>query len=439
MENPMLRPLTSRLLVSGFTFLAFMNTHCGSGGSDGGGPAPRFVVASHGTAEFDSSGTDIEDVCPHELDFSIFLEVGGQGWVSLEHPAFGSEVFAVTWTESAGRYDVVAPEILVAGEFAEDPYYWAEVGWEDLAFTVTDEDGDGTAETGTATATLLCEWEIVLSYQLETHDSTFELHGEVTPARLEFSGVDGTEPLYPFDDTMKVVSSKAILAESIPGGAQLLVGGEPFAATITATGVAHPFAKGFTIDPIEAIPFGAVLTLDPGSIVDGFGVPATYEGLGYKVMDDPGPVTSNPSFEVSGGWIGLTAINVDDPVDGVKAAIVSYRYPRGRELIGYLDVPEDATTLSVAVSVEEYLEGCDHVGSRFRLYTSRGSQTLRPTSDDPDCNDYPEGCTIPWTRMSADLSLVRGERVVLRATPATSTACRPDFYDVLLIDDVRIE
>jgi hypothetical protein len=234
----------------GVAWIALALVSCGGGDSGGGGPAPRFIVAAHGTADFNYGVTDIDDVCPHEVDFSIFLEDGGRGWVAIEHRAWGSDVFEVTWTRSQHGYEVVAPpNARATGVFQSDRYYSADVGWEDLAFTVVDEDGDGTAETGNATATLICDWEIVLIPQTETYDSSFALRNGETQAELGMSGAY-LAPMFPFNDVLQVLASRPLLAESIPGSAHLFVDGEPVAATITATGTEGPFANGFRIDPL---------------------------------------------------------------------------------------------------------------------------------------------------------------------------------------------
>ena len=92
---------------------------CGSDGGGGkGGAAPRFLVATHGSADFSS-----EEFCPGYLDFSVFLEDGGSGWVSLENDAFVAEVVEVTWTLENHAYVVSAPEVLVPYDYDYDNGY----------------------------------------------------------------------------------------------------------------------------------------------------------------------------------------------------------------------------------------------------------------------------------------------------------------------------
>jgi len=113
---------------------------CGNGGSGSdSGVAPRFLVAAHGDAQFENDVV----YCPDELSFSVFLEAGGTGWVSLEHDVFGSEVVEVTWAKQNGSYVVTAPRVRVRALFDEDPYY-------SLTLAGRDSHSKLTMRTGTA-------------------------------------------------------------------------------------------------------------------------------------------------------------------------------------------------------------------------------------------------------------------------------------------------
>lgn len=419
-----------------FAVFALLLASCGGDGGTSA-PPPRFVVALSGSAPFEFDETDVEDVCPYSLDFSVFLEDGGTGWVSLEHEAFGSWLFDVTWTGSGDRYEIGTGGLVEYVLFQGDPSFSADVGWNDLEITARDEDGDGTAETGTATVSLVCYWELSLSLKTERFDSSFDVSGDPAPSLLGFDFKDATEPLRPFADTVWVHAFRPLLVESIASDTRLLVNGEPFDATITPLRPVGPFAQGLVVDPSWPLPFGAELEIEAGSIVDGFGDAMEFNGYPYRLMADPGQITDNPSFEGTGGWIGLRTSSGTyelEPVEGGRVARVS-----SLTLVGYLDVPVDASNFSVAVAIEEYEEGCDHAGSRFVLATSKGSHDLRPRPSAHGECDWPEGCTVPWRRMSVDLTEVRGERVILRATPSRYTTCRPDYEDTLYIDDVRVE
>jgi len=163
----------------------------------------------------------------------------------------------------------------------------------------------------------------------------------------------------------------------------------------------------------------------------------------HHTVADPGPLTVNPSFEGNGGWIGLhkAGASADFPaIDGPTHAVVYYQYPQGDELIGYFDVPLDAVEFSLEVGLDGYSEDCSFATSSVWLETPTGFRGLFPdVPDDPECHDYPYGCVVPWTKSTVSLEDLRGQRVIFRASPATYTECRPDVFDDLHLDDVRIE
>lgn len=418
--------------------LAFGVASCGGGGG-GAGPAARFVVATHGSAHF-APDIDIEDACPETLDFSIFLEEDGTGWVSLEHEQFGTRMFEVTWQKVGLRYEIATQGEVRASYFTEYDGYSiaAKVGWEDLTFTATDDDADDTAESGTAVATLVCDWSVQYSWDTVTKEVSFDLGDGVPPATLKFDdgGLSlGFEPMFP--SWLYLVASSPLLAETLPGDLRLLVDGVPVEASIETSLVQGPFASHLRILPAEPLDFGATVTLAATGVLDAFGRPVDLEGTGFKTIADPGPVTDNPSFEGSGGWVGAHVENEFEgfpAAHGTKHAVLSPDH--GNVLVGYFDVPDDATSLSIEVGVENAL--FDIPGrSTFSLITPKGSRELWP--DTSECHDDPWGCTIPWTTITVDLSDVRGERVMLRAWSSRLTFMRPDIYDTLHIDFLRVE
>lgn len=403
----------------------------GGGGGNGDAGEARFVVATHGSAEFRS-----ETFCPGQLDFSVFLEDGGIGWVSLEHEAFGSEIIEVTWARENGAYVVVAPEVLVEYDYDYDDGLYVDAGWKSLSLRVKDADRDGSAETGEASVTLICEWEQALSVDRDVALVSFDVAPETAPATVGFAEVSGLEPMYTFDDAIGVWASRALLADTLQG-IELLVDGQSVAAAVTPLEQVGPLAKGFLIDPVEPVPFDAQLTIAAGTATDPFGVAVTFDGEVFHTLADPGPLTVNPSFDGEGGWNGLltAAAQEDFPiVDGPRHAFIF------RNLAGYFDVPDDASSFSIAVGVENAYEQCSYASSDVWLDTPTGRIGLYPQiPDDEACSDYPNGCLIPWTRRTVDLEGLRGQRVVLRASPGRYTTCRPDVYDFLHLDDIRIE
>jgi len=216
---------------------------------------------------------------------------------------------------------------------------------------------------------------------------------------VAFEEAAGLEPIYTFADAMNVTSSKPLLTETLAANVQLLANGAPIPATVTPRDETGPFANGFRVDPAAPVPFDADLTIDLGGVADAFGRAVEFDRVAHHTVADPGPLTVNPSFEGDGGWIGLHKVGVDG-----------------------------------------YSEDCNYATSSVWLETSSGSRGLFPDiPDDDSCNDYPYGCVIPWTKSMVSLEDLRGQRVVLRASPARFSECRPDVFDDLHLDDVRIE
>jgi hypothetical protein len=110
------------------------------------------------------------------------------------------------------------------------------------------------------------------------------------------------------------------------------------------------------------------------------------------------------------------------------------------DLVGYFDVPQDAASLSIEIGVENYYDTCSYASADVWMDTPAGRVSLYPdVPNDDACSDFPYGCLIPWSTSAVSLESLRGQRVVLRATPARYTTCRPDVYDYLHLDDIRID
>ena len=411
---------------------------CGGDGGGGGaeGPAPRFVVATHGTADFGDG-----DLCPYYVDFSIFLEAGGTGWVALEHDAVGSNLVEVAWQDVDGTIQITAPEHLVYAEYWDDPdwadYGGAEVGWRDLSFRVEDEDGDGTAEVGEASITITCD-EFWFHGDYYEREADFELETNPYDVGLFIEDSDGWEPLYTWRDTITVRASSPVLAETIAGAA-LLADGVAIPATVLPLDPHGPLADGFLLEPAQPIPFSVDLTVDPGGATDVSGAPVTFTGSAVRTISDPGPITDNPSFETTGGWINAWISSSEwwdgfEVPDGDRYAVQS----TGSNMIGYFDVPPDATTLTFEEATYNDFGDCNN-GGWVSVQASVHLPTTSERVDPVDCDDCDAwGEIIPWHTVTIDVSQVRGQRVVINAYPSRFSECVPDLYPDLLLDNFRI-
>jgi hypothetical protein len=404
---------------------------CGGSGGASPGPEPRFVAATHGRADFDESGPS----CPGYLDFSIFLQQDGRGWVSLEHEEIGSNLVEVSWEETGGRIEIDAPAVGVEGLFVDDPYYRAEVGWRELSLRVQDDDGDGVAELGDASVTLTCE-EYDFHGDDYEQDVELELDPAVESATLFLEPSEGTEPLHPWSDTFTARATRPVLIETVATAA-LTADGIQLPATAMPLNPQGPLADGVRFDPTGPVPFDASIGVDAGGLTDAMETPVVAGTFTIETVTDPGPLTSNPGFEGSGGWLELTTAESSQAFPAAEGERYAYVYAHG-SLVGYFDVPLDAATLRFEVAVYNEL-GCPN-GPGFSV---RSAATLPYTVervgpiDCPGCDAWGE--IIPWHTFTYDISAARGQRIVFEAFGASYTECAPDLYPELDLDDFRIE
>jgi hypothetical protein len=189
------------------------------------------------------------------------------------------------------------------------------------------------------------------------------------------------------------------------------------------------------------LPFDAAISIQATGITDVLGNPATFDGSAFQTVSDPGPLTGNPGFEGTQGWIGLETAGSGSstgfvPVEGQLYAHLG----QSDVLLGYLDVPSNATTLSFHAGMFEYLQ-CGGRPAEVTLESASGVEHLFPPLNAPTepCDDCISGQLIPWTEISTGLESLRGQRVVVRATASGYTECLPDVYEEVVLDDFRIE
>jgi hypothetical protein len=396
-------------------------------------PLPALLVVTRGIAD-----NLHEWRCPPEFSFSVFLAAEGRGWVSFGTPSTGSRVSEVEWQETEAGILIRAH----AFRIADSPWpelHW-EVGWRDLVIDVVDDDGDGIAESGNASVTIECEYEeLTLIGEVEI-DLTMSLAPDDAAPILGLAR-NHLHPL--FGGPIVMGATRPLLRASLEHGVALLVDGSPLGVAVTPSRAQGPFALGASLNPGVLLPFGVNVTLAAENVTDVLGRAATVFGAGFRTVDNPGPLTNNAGFEGDGAWIGLDSTTEPFPfshVEGQRHARVRSLSAGGSgEMLGYLDVPQDATTLRFWAGVEDYIGLCG-AGARVDLITPAGIDRLFPR---PGVRTEPCGCTsgerIPWTAIVADLRPQRGRRIVIRATPGEFAVCLPDVYEELALDDFRVD
>jgi hypothetical protein len=391
--------------------------------------SPLFTVATVGTTR----PLRFSDACPWTLDFSIFLQADGTGRVAMEHEAFGSRMVEVTWSQDGSVVTLDGPTIIAVGEFQRgiDGYVESRV----LSIVPEDLDHDGTAESGTGTVRVDCYWYEDFEDFHEGGPAELRLAIPAESAGLRFEENAHPQlrllPLYTFDDTVQLRSDRAILAESA-ASISLLVDGTAVESTVTPYGLSGPFATTVRIDPLHPVPFSSTIGIDVGAATDAFGTPLVFDDETVLTVDDPGPITENMSFENDRGWIGLTTTPGDSQfpaVDGQRHAYVD------EELVGYLDVPADASSLVFEQGVYDSSE-CS------------SSSAIDVLADVPlvaeveEVEKVPCGflCSnIPWHQVRYDLRTVRGKRIVVHAIAADRKNCHRDNWDELQLDHFRLQ
>ena len=135
-----------------------------------------------------------------------------------------------------------------------------------------------------------------------------------------------------------------------------------------------------------------------------------------------------PRVAVLLGWLASSAGGraVADP-EAFYAAF------RSGDLVGYLDIPQGTTKLSFRLALDDYI-GSDCSTTSISLTTRHGREriALTPLVDSRTWD-------IPWTEVAFDLTGLDGERAVFRATPSRFTHCLPDMFELLVLDDFRLE
>jgi hypothetical protein len=254
-------------------------------------------------------------------------------------------------------------------------------------------------------------------------------------------------------DTLEVDLHEAVDEEAAAGGLALLADGAP-AATFRPEPPDDEEAAGLVahgqLQPAAFLPFGATLSLATGDLVDLAGNPLRWDGRPLHVIDDPGDVLSNLDFEqdltgwtrTSGAVVATGSYAGVAPTSGASQLVVT------EESIAaaYIDVPLDATELSMSVAVLSEIGEFDAGSAAVTLHRAGGEQVPFFDALDQVAGDHPCACSggpagyghqIGPLRHSASLVPFRGERLFLVVEARSSFFIGVNFYAVI-VDDIQI-
>jgi hypothetical protein len=249
-------------------------------------------------------------------------------------------------------------------------------------------------------------------------------------------------PLFPFADALVAYATAPLRRSSLTDGFVVVVNlSEVLAVHVTALKARGPFVTAALVDPVEPVPFGARIDVGVWDAVDVYGRRAEVVTPAFDTIADPGTFTSNGGFEGDGGWIGQdTATTPYPPMEGRRYASVRHPDTGGRDLVGYAEVPADATKLRFWGGVVDWIGPCA-LGTRVRVETVARNEIVFEGAwlDAQPCTPGGHVYCVPWTEIIVDVSGLGGQRLVVRATAAGDRLCAPGMYETLLLDGFRFE
>jgi hypothetical protein len=416
---------------------------------------------------------------PRQVRTSFAFEIPGEGveygmFVSLDEDPDARGQFAgtVTFSNAFDVAQVLPTEAtmdservlhLPAGEALEFYFFFR---WDSVELRLEDQDGDGVMESGTGRIVGRTTPSVDF-----TNDFTAALDGFPVTATAwrRPSPFREMEPWQSLSIDFRQPVSEAEIQRC-----RVLADGQEVPGKLTALGAGELHTTAEFV-PDAFYPLGATIEVEIGGMENALGVPVTMEHEPIPVLSDPGTILSNPGFEQAlAGWHpGGDAVVVAGagdlaPVEGAgMAALRSQIGPDGRadsRLIGYLDVPTDATALDLSLALLAPEENLPEVVV-IRLYrdlAAAGYETLDAYEFDHEAAVLePCACEAiqadpPLTRRTApfshtiDLSALRGERVfleiqlygVLHFPPGALAVLPldppPTGPAILLVDDLKL-
>jgi hypothetical protein len=411
-------------------------------------------------------------VDPAERDFGMFL--------ILDEDADARGQFAGTMTVN-GVTDIgfIAVQIEPAAATMESGTLRIPAGglpstsgglyleWDDIELRLQDQDGDGVLESGAGhiagTVHVLDDFQ---------DDFTAAPDGFPVAARA-YRATPATPEMLPWE-TLVIALDQPVSSDEIQRARVLADGQEvPGQIEVDQAGELH---TGFRFTPDGFYPLNAIIEVELGGMENAIGVPVILEQDPIQVQADPGTLLPNLGFEQAlAGWYAVGDVAAvagagdQAPVEGagmaaLRTALTADEH-RDSRLIGYLDVPADATTLDLSLALlatEDSLPGSVVV----RLYhdlAEGGHEVLDVYEFDHeaavfepcDCGEL--GADPPLTRRAGpfrheiELSALRGERVFVEiqlfGEPWSGPVQRavapippplPPIPAILLVDDLQI-
>ena len=303
-------------------------------------------------------------------------------------------------------------------------------GWNVIELRLEDKDGDGVLESGTGRIA-----GGTTPYDNFSDDFVAEPDGYPVTAGTWNYSFSPIEEALPWESLLlgfgQPVSSDQIQRYRV------LADGQEVPGKLTARDEGELHTEAVFV-PDAFYPLGATIEVEIDGMENALGVPVTMEHQPIQVLADAGSILSNPGFEQAlAGWhtVGDAAVvaGAGDlaPVEGASMAALRSRigpsFHADSRLVGYLDVPMDATALDVSLALlvtEEFLP--DQAAIRlYRDLAEGGYEELDGYQLDHEAAVFePCACEALETDPSLtrrtgpfshriDLSALRGERVFL--------------------------
>ncbi|MCB9679783.1 MAG: hypothetical protein H6737_32050 [Alphaproteobacteria bacterium] len=288
-----------------------------------------------------------------------------------------------------------------------------------------DGDGDGTAESGWLRVRAI---DIAPMLPPAEYPVYTELVPDTTPATAVLS-----DALLPTDPVIAVLSEPIRVTDAVLTGPDA-----PFEVDWLVPGIAVRLHS-------TAVPGWGTTPGIAGDLEDLAGNPVGV--VAGQVAPDPGPLTSNASFEGPGGWAThiaeLGPVSQIEPVEGTGLAW----FPREGALVGETVLPDTATTLRFQYT-QQHVFFPYSVALDLVTPDGRHNELWRMLEDEMvPCGTH--DC-VPWTEAAVDIQPWAGERVFLRwvverdapdalEPPRWLRTVAPSFDTDVAIDGVHID
>jgi hypothetical protein len=319
------------------------------------------------------------------------------------------------------------------------------LGLDPLRITLRDDNGDGSIDAATGTAS--GSWQRAMGdiFDQTTHTSTVTAGRDTTSTTATLFVPRSPATLLPFE-AVTVRFQEPLREADVRSFLRIRANGVSVAGTLTLTPTGG-LVTAATFQPSAFLGFGAAVTIGLTGLRDPAGNALSASSARATVAANPGVLTSNPGFESGlSGWIALGQASVQGtfegfvPAQGAAQAVVR----EGGTLAGALDVPSSATALELSVAV------LSEIGQVTPNHTAvialrKAGGALIEIFDVADvasqfqpcatCTQY--GRSVGPLRRTIDLTPYRGQRVFLTVDVRSSFFIGVNFY-AALVDAIQI-